>query len=272
LADPEQVAQHYAGSAFEFESIRLTELCPVEFAITKRMLDRWIPAGSRVAEIGVGVGHYSEHLAARGCAVHLIDIAQRLLDAAAARLRNAGLEKQIAGMSLLSATDLSEIDSASFDAVMMLGPLYHLCDISDRRRAVEEAARILKTGGFLYGAAINRLPYFRDQFRQRPEVVVERREFHRQLLQAGNVDPEHVPSLGFAHFSTAEEFRSLFAGLFEEVILIGVESFTAAWQPVLNSLPAEQAEAWLDLVEQTGILPEGLGASDHYLFVGRKLG
>jgi hypothetical protein len=40
LADPEQVAQHYAGSAFEFESSRLTELCPVEFASTKRMLDR----------------------------------------------------------------------------------------------------------------------------------------------------------------------------------------------------------------------------------------
>ena len=28
--------------------------------MTKRMVDRWIPAGARVAEIGVGVGHYSE--------------------------------------------------------------------------------------------------------------------------------------------------------------------------------------------------------------------
>jgi len=89
LADPKQVAQHYAGSAFEFESIRLTEVCPVEFAMTKRILDRWIPAGARVAEIGVGVGHYTEHLAGRGCHIHLIDITQRLLDATAARLRDA---------------------------------------------------------------------------------------------------------------------------------------------------------------------------------------
>jgi SAM-dependent methyltransferase len=272
LAEPEHVAQHYAGSAFEFESIRLTELCPVEFAMTKRMLDRWILAGARVAEIGVGVGHYSEHLAARGSRIHLIDITQRLLDATAARLRNAGLEREVAGVSRLSATDLAGIDSSSFDAVMLFGPLYHLCALSERRRAVEEAARILKHGGFVYAAGINRLPYFRDQFRQRPRVVVERREFHQQLLKGGNVDPEHVPSLGFAHLTTATEFQSLFAGLFEEVVLLGVESFTAAWQPTLNGLPAEQVEAWLDLVEQTGTTPEGLGASDHFLFVGQKVG
>jgi S-adenosylmethionine-dependent methyltransferase len=239
--------------------------------MTKRMLDRWIPAGARLAEIGVGVGHYSEHVAARGCRIHLIDITQRLLDAAAARLRGAGLERQAAGVSRLSATDLSGIDSSSFDAVLLLGPLYHLCEFSDRRRAVEEAARVLKRGGFLYAAGINRLPYFRDQFRQRPQVAVERREFHRQLLSHGNVDPEHVPSLGFAHLTTAAEFRSLFASLFEEVLLLGVESFTAAWQASLNGLPAEQVEAWLDLVEQTGTTPEGLGASDHFLFVGRKV-
>jgi len=240
--------------------------------MTKRMLDRWIPAGARVAEIGVGVGHYTEHLAARGCRIHLIDITQRLLDSTVVRLRNADLERQFAGVSRLSATDLSGIDRSSFDAVVLLGPLYHLCELSDRRRAVEEAAGVLKRSGFVYAAGINRLPYFRDLFRQRPQVAVERREFHHQLLNDGNVDPEHVPSLGFAHLTTAAEFRSLFAGLFDEVILAGVESFTAAWQPTLNGLPAEQADTWLDLVEQTGATPEGLGASDHFLFVGRKVG
>jgi len=178
--------------------------------MTKRMVDRWIPAGARVAEIGVGVGHYSEHLAARGCRIHLIDITQRLLDTTLARLRSAGLERQVAGVSRFSATDLSGIDSSSLDAVLLLGPLYHLCEFSGRRRAVEEAARVIKRGGFIYAAGINRLPYFRDQFRQRPQVAVERREFHHQLLNDGNVDREHVPSLGFAHLTTAAEFRSLF--------------------------------------------------------------
>jgi hypothetical protein len=68
-----------------------------------------------------------------------------------------------------------------------------------------------------------------------------------------------------------QEFRDLFAGAFEPLILLGVESFTSAWQPVLNTLSVDQTQAWLDLVEQTGVTPEGLGQADHFLFVGRKL-
>lgn len=270
MADAEFTGQHYSQSAFEFEVTRLTELCPVEFAITKRMLDRWIPAGASVAEIGVGVGHYSEHLAARGCRVHLIDVSRRLLDAAVERLQSAGVAGQVQGADLLSATDLSAIAAGSFDAVLLLGPLYHLRELADRQRAVSEAARLLKAGGVLYAAGINRLPYFRDLFRESPHQAAERRAFHEQFLRNGNVDPDHAPPLGFGHLSTVAEFRELFAGRFEQLLLMGVESFTSAWQTNLHGLAADQVEAWVDLVEQTGSTPEGLGASDHFLYVGRK--
>lgn len=272
MTDAEFTGQHYSQSAFDFETARLTELCPVEFAITKRLLDRWIPKGATVAEIGVGVGHYSEHLAARGCRIHLADVSQRLLDAALARLQGAGLAGRVAGVSLLSATDLSALASNSCDAVSLLGPLYHLRELADRRRAVGEAARVLKHGGLLYAAGINRLPYFRDLFRESPREAAARREFHKQFLRDGNVDPEHAPPLGFGHLSTVAEFRELFAGLLEPIALLGVESFTAAWQSTLNTLRPDEIEAWLDLVEQTGVTPEGLGASDHFLYVGRKAG
>jgi ubiquinone/menaquinone biosynthesis C-methylase UbiE len=271
VTDPEFTAEHYSHAAFDFEVKRLPELCLVEFETTKRMLDRWIPDGARIAEIGVGVGHYSEYLARRGCRIHLIDIAQRLLDVAVERLQGLGLGDQIAGVNRLSATDLATLHEGAFDAVLLLGPLYHLRQLADRQQAVAESVRVLKTGGVLYAAAINRLPYFRELLREQPGTVVERRDFHRQFLEDGNVDPDHAPPLGFAHLTTVQEFRELFAGAFEPLVLIGVESFTSTWQPVLNTLPADQAQAWLDLVEQTGVTPEGLGQADHFLFVGRKL-
>ena len=52
---------------------------------------------------------------------------------------------------------------------------------------------------------------------------------------------------------------------------MGVESFTTPWQKIFSGLSAAEAELWLDLVEETGRTPEGLGQSDHFLFVGRKL-
>jgi hypothetical protein len=113
---------------------------------------------------------------------------------------------------------------------------------------VAEAARILKPGGVLFAAGINRLSYLRD----------------------GNLDPEHAPPIGFAHLSPYAEFRDLLADEYEELALTGVESFSTSWQSSLNDLPPAEAEGWLDLIERTGQTAEGLGVSDHFLYVGRK--
>ena len=63
---------------------------------------------------------------------------------------------------------------------------------------------------------------------------------------------------------------SEFEGQFEKVASLGVESFTAVWQNIFCDLPAAERELWLDLVEETGGSLEGIGQSDHFLFVGRK--
>ena len=42
-----------------------------------------------------------------------------------------------------------------FDAVLLMGPLYHLPEEADRVRAVEAALNLLKPGGILFAAFIN---------------------------------------------------------------------------------------------------------------------
>ena len=46
-----------------------------EFLVTCRFLDKLILPGERVLDIGGGPGRYSIHLAGRGCAVTLLDLA-----------------------------------------------------------------------------------------------------------------------------------------------------------------------------------------------------
>jgi SAM-dependent methyltransferase len=218
----------------------------------------------------VGGGLYSEFLARKGCRLHLVDVSARLLEAAAERLRATGMGAAIAGASRESATCLASLATGGFDAVLLLGPLYHLCAPDARRQAVAEAARILKPGGWLFAAGINRLSYLRDLLRESPGSICERWAFHQRYLRDGNLDPEHAPPIGFAHLTTVAGFRALFANSFEEVALVGVESFSTAGQTRLNDLPAQEAEAWLDLIEATGQSAEGLGHSDHFLYVGRR--
>jgi len=267
------VGRYYDGPIYEGEITRLPRDCPVEFAITCRWLERLATSGMMVAEIGVGGAHYTEILARKGCRLHLVDVSERLLESAVRRLQDAGLERQIVAVHHESGAQLAGLEPASVDLTLLLGPLYHLRSPEDRRHCVRESARILKPGGTLLAAGINRLSYLRDLFRESPLQASQRRAFHDEYLRDGNLDPEHAPPIGYAHLTTIAEFRASFEGLFEEQALVGAESFTTAWQKKFGELPLaeREAEAWLDLVEQTGNTPEGLAQSDHFLFVGRKL-
>ena len=284
--DAAEVARHYDRYAAA-EAARLERFCPVEYAITRRYLARFVPEGAAVGEVGVGAGHYSEFLARRASRLHLVDVSENLLRAAGERLTAAGLAPQIAGIHRASATALP-LAGASLDAVLLLGPLYHLREMEDREKAVEEAARTLRPGGIVLAAGINRITFLRDMFRS-PDAFsaaffgdgladagrafgreLGRGGFVAQYLATGNLDPQHAPPIGYAHLTTAAEFRELLATRFEELALVGTESFTAPWQDLFAAKPSSEKDAWIDLVEETGRTPEGLAYSDHFLFVGRK--
>lgn len=185
-----EVARHYDETIFDDEVERLVRDCPVELAITTRYLDRYLAPSALVAEVGVGGGQYSEHLARRGCRLHLVDIAERLLANATERLDRAGLSGQVLGVHKTSATRLEPIAPGSCQAVLLLGPLYHLTGLADRLRAVREAMRVLVAGGLVLAVGINRLAYLRDAYRGRAEEGAARRAFHTRFLRDGNLDPD----------------------------------------------------------------------------------
>ena len=209
------------------EMERLEKFAPVELAITRRYLLRYIPEGATVADVGVGVGHYSELLASRGSHVHMVDVASRLLEAAQERLTKAGLGERILSITNASATDLSFIPAESCDAVLMLGPFYNLSLPEDRRKAAGEARRILRKDGLLFAAGINIMTMLHWIYSDAPEEILEQRERLAAYIKTGDLAESEpgVPSIW--HMTTAAEFRSDFTD-FQEVALAGIESF-AQW-------------------------------------------
>jgi SAM-dependent methyltransferase len=244
--DSSRVGRYYDEVNFDSEISRLDEMFPIEFAITARVIERFIPA----------------LLAARGCTLQLVDVSRKLLEFVHARIPEARAHHA-------SATDLP-IAEATCDAVLMMGPLYHLTALEDRRRAVAEAARVLKPGGTLIAAGINRLTFLRDSFREIPEEAVWLREAHARFVREGTVDPSLAAPLGYAHLTTLAEFRELFEKAFVEISTLAVESFAGPWQAKFKALSEDARKAWLDVIEQTAAMPEALGMSDHILFIGRR--
>lgn len=121
---------------------------------TRELIERFAPAAPRtVLDVGGAAGAYALWLAEAGYAVHLIDPVPRLV--AEAQRRSAAAPRPLASCRIGDARDLDLPDDTA-DVVLLLGPLYHLTNSRDRARALHEASRVLKPGGWLFVAAISR--------------------------------------------------------------------------------------------------------------------
>jgi SAM-dependent methyltransferase len=126
----------------------------LEEARTRELIERVAPAPPGIVlDVGGAAGAYALWLAGLGYSVHLRDPVPRLV--AEARRRSAAADRALASCEVGDARGL-EVAGATADIVLLLGPLYHLTDSRDRARALREAARVLKPGGWLFAAAISR--------------------------------------------------------------------------------------------------------------------
>ena len=124
----------------------------LEFTRTTEIVLRRLPAAPAVvADIGGGPGRYSLWLASLGYRVEHRDLIPLHVEQLAADAA------QVPGIHT-AVGDVRDLDlpGASADAVLLLGPLYHLTGRADRVRALRECARIVRPGGAVFAAAITR--------------------------------------------------------------------------------------------------------------------
>ena len=160
--DTEQIAAFYARG---FERNRLAAgQGALELARTQVLLERYLPAAPAVvADVGGGPGRYAIWLAERGYRVHLIDPIPLHIEQARAA-SDARPNAMLASADVGDARALP-LPDASADAVLLLGPLYHLPERDDRLKALGEARRVCRPGGVILAAVISRFASTLDGLR-----------------------------------------------------------------------------------------------------------
>ena len=133
----------------------------IEFLRIWDLLERFLPAApATVVDVGGGAGAYAIPLASAGYQVHLIDPVPLHVEQAAVASRQA--RTPLAGISAGDARDLPAADGSA-DAVLLLGPLYHLTSREDRLTALREARRVLRPAGITVAKALSRFyPVFEE--------------------------------------------------------------------------------------------------------------
>src|SRR5207247_2477893 len=181
-------------------------------------------------------------LAALGHEVHLVDaLAQHVEYARRTSARQP--DHPIASARVGDARRLDEAD-ASVDAVLLLGPLYHLPERPDRLAALVEARRVLKPGGLVFAAGISRFAslfagVFEGLLRDPAFVAIVERDLH----DGRHANPTERDYFTTAYFHLPHELEAEVreAG-FVTLDLVGVEG--PGW--LLSDLEAR----WADPVER----------------------
>lgn len=240
----------------------------IEYAVTLRVLDEHLPRPpARVLDIGGGPGRYAIALAERGYHVVLADISQPELRLAEEKARAAVI--RLEECVLADARDLSMFADASFDAVLIMGPLYHLLDASDRQRAVAEASRVLRVSGRMFAAFITRYAVLRFWARYDPARVTGDLPRYEDQLRSGEVRG----NVGFTdvYIEWPQTIRPFMesAGL-QTLDLVGCEGGVSLIDDRLNELTGEDWERWVDLHHRMGKDPSTHGIAEHLLYVGEK--
>lgn len=244
----------------------------LEWIRTWEILEQHLPSPPcRVLDVGGGTGVYALPLAGRGYQVHLIDAVP--LHVERARELSAASPSPLAGAEVGDARQL-DVTDATFDAVLLLGPLYHLTERRDRLAALAEARRVLVPGGVLLSAYISRFASACDGIREGDlrdasfAAIVD-----RDLSNGVHLNPTNrVEWFTTAYFHRPEEIRSEIeeAGLrFESLIAVEGPGWMShcldAWleddtarEPLLRVLRRLETE------------PSLVGASAHIVSVARR--
>ncbi|PJN64477.1 hypothetical protein PAEAM_07810 [Paenibacillus sp. GM1FR] len=266
----DHIIEYYSG----FDEWGRLEREPIEFIINMHYIREHLPSTGCILDNGAGPGKYAMELAKLGYQVTLSDLTPSSVDTARQKAQEFGLTQQFDGFHVLDATSLSGMADETYDASLMLGPLYHLQTDEERTAAVRELYRVTKRGGVVFVAMQSRMRMSINSL-QSPQhwKPNDNMAAIRSFVEKGIFDHQDQGRFTGAYYFNIQDVTPFMEQHgFETVDLIGSSSLRAM-------LTDEQQQYWKERGEYDELMhymieaakdPSILGISSHLLYIGRK--
>ena len=236
----------------------------VEFLTTMKYITECADKtdAKHVIEIGAGTGRYSIALAKRGFDVTAVELVEHNLEIMKSKIGDLENIKAYQG----SALDMSRFSDEEFDLTLLLGPMYHLYTFEDKTKALSEAVRVTKRGGYILVA------YCMNE----PTVI-------QYVFKKGNLQPVLENDMLTEDWHCKSEPKEVFELVRTEDIaeidetadvtrikLVATDGPTHYMRAIIDEMDEPTFEKWMEFHFATCERRDLVGASNHTLDILKK--
>lgn len=241
----------------------------MEYEMTMRIFAKYMGENRTVLDLGGGAGVYSIPLAKAGNKVYLADLSERLVEVA-----KKADEDKLLTCNVVNATDLSIYEDSMFDTVLLMGPLYHLLEASEREQCVRECYRVLKKGGRIFASFI---PYMSGSI-----GIVERYIGHPEQVDINNLKEVFASgkfinnaNSGFqeGYYPTSAEIEKMFGDCgFSKLEIRSIRGFGNDREEYIYKIKDEEIRNVIfSLIEQSATAECIVETCSHAMYIGTKM-
>jgi S-adenosylmethionine-dependent methyltransferase len=244
----------------------------IEFEVISHFLSEYLPPSGTILDLGGGPGRYTISLAQKGYRVTLIDVSPKNIELARQKIQGKNLLDRVERIVVGDEHSLSSYPAGAFDAVLCMGPLYHLQKEEDRLFCLQQCVRVLKPQSPIFVTLYPRLSYLHDAIRSGTCLSLFEQDGAalEDILAKGYSPRAGLPN---THFCNPDDVIAWFhrAGLevLERASVYGPFSFQDRCVEDIAASP----QAWnrmLNLILDTCTDPHMFSSAEYLLAIGEK--
>ncbi len=263
-----RVREYYNNHVSE-EDQRL-DAHPFEIPVMMHFINRYLDPGDAILDVACGTGRIANILLEKGFRMGLNDIS----DDNVALVRNRMGDHP--GLQFVTRSDALEEgemwQDRAWDAILILGPLYHMISKENRLLILQRAKAHVKPGGFIFSAFMTRTGALVYGLKKNPSGILHE-DGVRKLWNTGTDDRfvEATEWFTNAYFSHPEEVAPLIkeAGL-KPLHLAGAEGVFGDRFELYHRMDKRLKQSWMEFIIENCEDRHMIHNAKHLLSVAQK--